>query len=103
VRFDNNARGKSCGFFPLAHLRALLWGLGGLWWRGVGGGLAVGAYGAVALEDGCGGAELAVVGGDEVEASFDAVQEQETCAAFPVDCGGEPDFTVDPGGAEVEA
>jgi hypothetical protein len=83
----------------LLHLRLLR---GGWWWR-VGDGLAVGADGAVAVDDGGGGVELPVVGGGEVEAAVDAFEEEEAGAALGVDGGGEPDVGGDVGGGEVEA
>ena len=47
--------------------------------------------------------ELAVVGGGEVEAAVDAVDEEDAGAALGVDGGGEPDVVGDVDGGEVEA
>ena len=65
--------------------------------------MAVGADEAVGLDDGGGGVELPVVGGDEVDAAVDAFEKEETGAALGVDGGGEPDVGGDVGGCEVEA
>ena len=70
--------------------------------RLLGEGLAVGADEAVGFDEGRGGVELFVVGGGEVNAAVDAVEEEEAGAALRVNGGGEPDVVGDVGGGEVE-
>ena len=65
--------------------------------------LALGADEPVGLDDGCAGAELAIVGGDEAEAAVDLVQKKDARAALAIDGGGKPYLVVNFGGAEVEA
>ena len=55
------------------------------------------------MDDSGTGAEFAIVGCDEAEATVDVVEEQDSRTTLTVDRGGEPDFAVDFGGSEVEA
>ena len=78
---------------------------GGLYPNGdlLGDGFAVRADEAVAVDDCGGGVELAIVGGNKVHATVDAIEEQETGAALGVEGGGQPDVGGDVAGGEVEA